>query len=396
MLIASIGRSAKRRNNQQVDGLFDPDRIEHHRKIFQAIEPDVVGLVEMYVHSSQETADVVSTFISPSPSPTWYNSKIGYDIMLLSKFPIKDEFEIEVLDDVFTSHAALLDLRPKYDSDLLVILAHPKCCSGYDYRRQPHMDSIMKFVRDIKNGTGPFAVAAETPMIIMGDMNFVQTDGPRETILTGNIFNNQDYGPDFNPDWDNSNLEDLKPFTTDVPMAFTSYNEEEEYSPGRLDYIFYSGSVMEAVNSYALFTRDMPSEVLAANGLAYNTTTLASDHLPLVADFYFPNITDTKEIEEETPTSFRLKQNFPNPFNPETLISYTVPANGSRESSKVLLKIYDILGKEIDTLVSEEQSPGRYEVKFDTRNKPGLTSGVYFYAILVGSEFDVKKMTLVK
>ncbi|MFC2139372.1 endonuclease/exonuclease/phosphatase family protein [Bacteroidota bacterium] len=390
-------------DNEPIDGLFDPDRIEHHRKIFQAVEPDIIGLVEMYAHTSQETSDRVGTFISPSPSGSWYHEKESFDLILLSRFPITNSYTIRSLNpdnnyqpDTMRSGAFLLNLRPKYDTDLLVILSHPKCCSGNDNRRQAQIDAVMQFVNNAKSGIGDLTIDSQTPIVFMGDMNFVGSNRVKETVLTGDIFDNQRYGEDFNPDWDNSNLEDLKPFTTDVPMTFTSYNEENPYSPGRLDYIFYSGSVMEAVNSYALFTRNMPSEVLAANGLAYNTTTLASDHLPLVADFYFPNITDTEETDEEVPTSFHLKQNFPNPFNPETMISYTVPAKGSQESLKVRLKIYDILGKEIETLVNEEQHPGRYEVKFDIRNKPGLPSGVYFYAILVGSEFDVKKMTLLK
>lgn len=383
-------------NNEQIDGIFDPDRVEHHRKIFQAIQPDIIGLVEIYAHNSQETADQISTFISSSPADRWYNSKITYDIVLLSKFPIKQETTIDVLDDNFQSHAALLDLRPKFDTDLLVILAHPKCCSGGDARRQSQVDAIMQFVKSVKDGVSPFTVESQIPIVIMGDMNFVGLASQRSTILTGDIFDNQHYGSDFTPDWDNTNFEDLKPYTTNMPTTFTSYNEESDYSPGRLDYIFYSGSVMEAKNSFALFTEEMPSSTLNEYGFQYNTTTLASDHLPVVADFALPYVTSVGDNGNGLPQDFFLDQNFPNPFNPETMITYSVPPDNSKQSVEVRLKIYDVLGKEIATLVDKEQSPGLYQVKFDTREYSELASGIYFYAIQVDNNFDVKKMTLLK
>jgi len=88
------------------------------------------------------------------------------------------------------------------------------------------------------------------------------------------------------------------------------------------------------------------------------------------------------------PTQFALEQNYPNPFNPSTSIQYTV---GSRQF--VQLKVYDVLGNEIATLVNEEKEPGIYEVEF---NGSELTSGVYIYKIHAGSFTDFKKMILNK
>jgi len=76
------------------------------------------------------------------------------------------------------------------------------------------------------------------------------------------------------------------------------------------------------------------------------------------------------------PVEFTLKQNFPNPFNPTTTIDYTLPA-----SSRVLLKVYDVLGREIRTLVDERQIAGDHSVKLDGSN---LASGVYFYRLQRG------------
>ncbi len=85
---------------------------------------------------------------------------------------------------------------------------------------------------------------------------------------------------------------------------------------------------------------------------------------------------------------FHLYQNYPNPFNPLTKITYSIPAN-----SHVTLKIYNILGKEIATLVNKQQVAGNHHVTF---NAYGLPSGIYFYKLTAGSFTDVKKMILMK
>ena len=89
-----------------------------------------------------------------------------------------------------------------------------------------------------------------------------------------------------------------------------------------------------------------------------------------------------------TPGTFKLYQNFPNPFNPVTKINFDVPKNGF-----VTLKVYNLLGKEVQTLVSRDLTSGSYTVDF---NASELTSGVYFYRLESNGYTDVKKMMLVK
>ena len=88
------------------------------------------------------------------------------------------------------------------------------------------------------------------------------------------------------------------------------------------------------------------------------------------------------------PISYDLSQNFPNPFNPSTTIRYAIP-----NAVLVTLKVYDVLGNEIATLVNEEKSSGSYEVSF---SGSGLSSGIYFYTINAGSFGETKKMILLK
>jgi hypothetical protein len=101
------------------------------------------------------------------------------------------------------------------------------------------------------------------------------------------------------------------------------------------------------------------------------------------------NNTTVTEVKDLTvPFVFSLEQNYPNPFNPSTTISYQVP-----EKEFVTLKVYNVLGKEVTTLVSEEKAVGKYEVKFDASS---LTSGIYFYRLQAGSFVETKKMILIK
>jgi len=89
---------------------------------------------------------------------------------------------------------------------------------------------------------------------------------------------------------------------------------------------------------------------------------------------------------------FELDQNYPNPFNPSTTISYQLPM-----SSKITLKVYNIVGDEVATLVNEEKSAGSYRVNFDASSySGGLSSGIYFYKLQAGPYSGTKEMILLK
>lgn len=104
---------------------------------------------------------------------------------------------------------------------------------------------------------------------------------------------------------------------------------------------------------------------------------------------------------EEIPFGFTLEQNYPNPFNPETSIEYTIPLEETLRAmllNKVTLRIYDLLGREIATLVNEYQQPGKYKVTFSVERLSStfLSSGIYFYKLTVGNYSQTKKMMFLK
>jgi hypothetical protein len=100
------------------------------------------------------------------------------------------------------------------------------------------------------------------------------------------------------------------------------------------------------------------------------------------------NYSQAIEVEAGTPKAFALMQNYPNPFNPTTVIRYQLPV-----SSQITLKVYDVLGREVATLVNENKQAGNYTVSFDASK---CSSGVYFYKLQTGNFVQTKRMMLVK
>jgi hypothetical protein len=102
-------------------------------------------------------------------------------------------------------------------------------------------------------------------------------------------------------------------------------------------------------------------------------------------------ITEAENTSSDLLSDYELYQNYPNPFNPSTSIQYAV---GNRQF--VQLKVYDILGNEVATLVNEEKEPGYYEVYFNVGQTISLSSGVYFYRLQAGDFVETKKMILLR
>ncbi len=118
-------------------------------------------------------------------------------------------------------------------------------------------------------------------------------------------------------------------------------------------------------------------------GLNYNNNS------PKLYEITLPEDNSTAvNTRNNNPYNFKLYQNYPNPFNPTTTIGYSVP-----NASHVTLKVFNLLGEEVATLVNEEKSAGKYEVRFNGSN---LASGVYIYKIQAGNFWDTKKFVLLK
>ncbi|HWQ82179.1 MAG TPA: S8 family serine peptidase [Ignavibacteria bacterium] len=117
--------------------------------------------------------------------------------------------------------------------------------------------------------------------------------------------------------------------------------------------------------------------------IAYYTTR------PFSTNFPFGSVTGVTNPEQTL--TYSLSQNYPNPFNPSTVISYSIA-----KESFVTIKVYDLLGREVATLINSKKLPGNYQVEFDSRDYKNLSSSLYFYRIQAGDFTEVKRMMLIK
>lgn len=158
-------------------------------------------------------------------------------------------------------------------------------------------------------------------------------------------------------------------------------------------YIGGGANNLTPTNSYTEFginiswvTEDTPDSVLIAIFIVSGTGFSHIGSKMFVDDLFWGGATDVES--EINNLDFKLNQNFPNPFNPSTSIQYQVSS-----ISQVTLKVYDILGNEVATLINEKKPAGVYEVDF---NSSQLSSGVYLYKLQAGSFVQTKKMLLLK
>ena len=125
----------------------------------------------------------------------------------------------------------------------------------------------------------------------------------------------------------------------------------------------------------------------------YNSTITKNDTVEfLITDNQTIRVTKQFIFSYIAPKEYSLEQNYPNPFNPTTKIRYTIPSNVETRHG-VSLRIYDILGNEVATLVNEQKEQGYYEVEFNASN---IASGVYIYRLVAGKFISIKKMMILK
>ena len=179
----------------------------------------------------------------------------------------------------------------------------------------------------------------------------------------------------------------------DVPTA-TAYRIQVSTSPA------FSSTLINAIVSVSQYA--VPSGILNYSTHYYwRVSAINAGGQGLyssVCSFTTIGSSSIKIISSEVPTENKLYSNYPNPFNPTTKIKFDVTNVGSRLALNTTLKIYDILGKEIATLVNEKLNTGTYEVTFSFNQIPNnqMTSGIYFYKLETDGFSDVKRMVLIK
>ena len=366
------------------EGILDSDRQDHFKRILQTIDPDIIALQE---HSDwDEIHDIIQSWF---PQEQWYASWTYRDLVILSRFQIIHDANIISSERTM---AALLDTEDELGKNLLIFNSHLSCCDN-DEGRQEQVDEFSSVWRNwVQNGNGPFELEYGTPFIHLGDFNYVGYNQQVETIKTGDIINENDFGVDFLPDWDSTAIIDLFSRQTHKRMGYTWRNDGSSFNPGKLDYIFYSDASIDTGKHYILNTLAIDQTDLDNYNLQLDDTQEASDHLPLVFDIIVSSNVGVGD-DDALPNSFRIYPNYPNPFNSTTKIDYQLP-----KKTNVQLVILDILGRTVITLVDDLLQPGYKTITWNGIDAFGnnVSAGMYFYMIQTGKNREVKKMVLLK
>jgi endonuclease/exonuclease/phosphatase family metal-dependent hydrolase len=360
--------------NVQSDGLFDTGSAHQTalEKIFSTVDAQVWVICEVWNHTAEEVRQVVEGYLPSGSGENWYALKLDSGNVIVSRFPILLSWEVSPGDRIT---AALLDARPTWDSDLMVIANHWSCCTADD-NRQRQADATVAFLRDAMTPGGNFTLAEDTPVILAGDFNLVGWRQQLDTLVSGDIQDEGTYGSDFAPDWGTGSLSYALSRHPDARMVYTWRQDSSSFYPGMLDYLFYTPSVITLDHGYVLETRTMKSTTLASYGLSANTTPDASDHAPRVGDFSLNAVTATPP---SLARGVKLLPNVPNPFNPRTTLRFTLT-----RAEHIRLEIVDPKGRRVRTLVDALLSAGNHEIVWNGSDDGGraVASGVYRMVLL--------------
>jgi hypothetical protein len=174
---------------------------------------------------------------------------------------------------------------------------------------------------------------------------------------------------------------------------------DDSAGSGLKNYSIYVSRNDSPYTAWLTDVTDTSAIFYGANGSQYKFISLAKDNAgnvektKLSHDAVTQIITGIDDDKDEIPAEYALKQNYPNPFNPTTIIRYDLP-----EESFVTLRVYNVLGQEVATLVNEKQTAGKYNIEFSTNNRNGvrMASGVYFYRLQTEQYVNTKKLILLR
>jgi len=262
------------------NGLINNNRVDEHRRIFGSAKADIITFQECGNINYNDVLGFLNT--SPVYYPYIYPD-LNSGNLTISKFPSIQSWQVANKID-----AELIDLPDSiYASDILILNGHPPCC-GNNQGRQEHFDALIQFIHDAKTVGGDIDLPVNTPISFSGDMNLVGYSEQYYSIINGIISDTINFGNGGFPDWDNSPFQDQVSYFNEKNIAYTwdkSNPSAGDFPPGRLDFIFFTNSVMTCDKSFVISTEHMSPYLLEGNNLLWNDTKNASDHFPVVADF---------------------------------------------------------------------------------------------------------------
>lgn len=273
------------------------DREDAFARMMRVIRPDILCLQEInYLRGTQELGQFLGEVMGDGA--IWQVANVR-DILIGTRFELVESgYELVTGSPLLELQqaAALIDLPDEqYTADLYMICAHFKSSGSRAdiLLRSRQADVIMAHVRDLTTSGGAIDLPDRTPFVILGDFNIYDTDPALHlrTLVNGDIYDEGKYGPDLEPDWDQTELADALPNQNGSLASFYTWrNDAEPFLPGALDRIIYSDSALEIANSFVLNTNLLADQLLQELGLLKNDVLLDPaigyyDHLPVVVDF---------------------------------------------------------------------------------------------------------------
>lgn len=339
--------------NTLQNSLLDSNKLLAYERIFKAVKPDIIGLVESANTTTTYIKSLFDNWLPLGNSNGWYVAKHGGEVTV-SKWPISQTW-----DNLTRQFPVLIDLPESYGTDLLYTNAHLNCCAA-DAARQDQVDQYAAFILDAKSPGGTITIPQNTPIIYSGDLNLVGLSQQLNTLVTGDIQNTTTYGNGGPLDWDNSNMKEENALQSDIRMNYTWRSDSSSFPPGKLDFMIFSDYTLTSEKSFVIQTEVMSSNRLNLYDLLSSDTTTASDHFPVIADFSIKNT--LSNTEETILTSFA----YPNPVF--DIINLTF---GKFNTYSII--IYNHIGLQVLSTKIKEINH-----KIDISN---LASGVYYLKI---------------
>lgn len=335
------------------NGIDDTTRVSHFEKVIKAINPDLIAFQEFWVDYAT-IKNLMDNWLPLGTSHGWYVHS-----GIISKWEITGSWTNFTNEDPidYRQYSVLINLPNEYGTDLLFVNSHLDY-GIHNAERQNEINGWNNFLVDAKTTGGNIDLPTNTPIVYLGDLNLVGYSQQLTSLLTGIDEN----GNGISPDWDYSNLESATALQTDINMHYTwRYDTYAvgNFPPGKLDYILYTGSVLNEEKSFILQTEEMPTYRLALHNLDQNNTSSASDHFPIVADF---SVSSNLGLLD----NINKVKIYPNPTN--KILNIEI-----QNSTFSNIELFDIYGKLIQT----------FEINNTTKsiNIEHLNSGVYFIQI---------------
>ena len=390
-------------------------------------DPDIVGFEEVRNLNGVSWSTKITALLA-ARGVNYYGKFVGGDISIISKYPI---LESTLLNDEANSVAAFkLDVMGR---NIIAIVGHLDYTYYACYLPRGYNGGYPNW-NMIDDGTGHPAPVTDINQIldynllakrdeqIQDVLNYVQ-DKTEPIIFMG------DFNEPSHLDWttNQANLFDhhgvIIPWHCTTTLAnngfidsYRTYFPDEVINPGiswpslahgevstswtpmaderdRIDFIFYRGDSIQTIYAALVGPRESYDHDTLTTSFTENENFIGdsllwpSDHKAVFVKLRFQGITKVG-YEDKKLFKFSLENNFPNPFNPQTTINWQSPF-----ADRQTIKIFDVLGNEVSTLIDEYKTAGNYSLSFDGSN---LSSGIYFYTLQSGEYRDSKKMVLLK